>query len=179
MANDVGRAKNYMSGERSARSGTSRKPRSGESQGRDEQRRFLDTNILVYLFDTDSPGKKATVTGLFETEGTSGLLILSTQVLQEFYVVVTRKLARPLAPAVAEQAVHDFATLPVRQVTPALILSAIRRSIESRLSFWDALVIETAIDAGATVLLSEDLQDGQVFEGVRVVNPFVGVSTFG
>ncbi len=62
---------------------------------------------------------------------------------------------------------------------PALILLAIRRSIESRLSFWDALIVETAIDAGATVLLSEDLQEGQVFEGVRVVNPFVGVSTFG
>ncbi len=93
--------------------------------------------------------------------------------------MVTRKLARPLAPAVAEQAVHDFATLPVRQVTPALILSAIRRSIDSRLSFWDALIVETAIDAGATVLLSEDFQDGQVFEGLRVVNPFVGVNTFG
>ncbi len=81
MAHDGGRAKNYMGGERSARSGTSRKPRTGESQKRDVQRRFLDTNILVYLFDTDSPGKKATVTGLFETGGASGSLILSTQVL--------------------------------------------------------------------------------------------------
>ena len=107
-----------MNGERSARSGTSRKPRSGESQGRDEQRRFLDTNVLVYLFDIDAPEKKAAVTGLFESEGASGLLILSTQVLQEFYVVVTRKLARPLAPEVAEQAVRDFATWPVRQVAP-------------------------------------------------------------
>jgi predicted nucleic acid-binding protein len=168
-----------MNGERSARSGTSRKPRSGEPQGRDEQRRFLDTNILVYLFDTDAPEKKATVAGLFEREGASGLLILSTQVLQEFYVVVTRKLARPLSPETAEQAVRDFATLPVRQVTSAHLLSAIRRSIQSRLSFWDALVVETAVDAGATVLLSEDLQDGQVFEGVRVVNPFGSVSTFG
>jgi predicted nucleic acid-binding protein len=70
------------------------------------ERRFLDTNILVYLFDTDSPKKKATVTGLFEREGASGLLILSTQVLQEFYVVVTRKLARPLSPEVAERAVR-------------------------------------------------------------------------
>jgi hypothetical protein len=118
VAHDVGRAKSYMGGERSARSGTSRKPRTGESQKRDEQRQFLDTNILVYLFDTDLPGKKATVTGLFETGGASDLLILSMQVLQEFYVVITCKLARPLAPAVAEQAVHDFATLPVRQVHP-------------------------------------------------------------
>jgi predicted nucleic acid-binding protein len=141
------------------------------------ERRFLDTNVLVYLFDIDAPEKKAAVTGLFEREGASGLLILSTQVLQEFYVVVTRKLARPLAPEVAEQAVRDFATWPVRQVTPALILSAIRRSIASRLSFWDALIVETAIDAGATAILTEDLQHGQVIDGVRVVNPFASVST--
>ncbi|MGH8652177.1 MAG: PIN domain-containing protein [Gammaproteobacteria bacterium] len=168
-----------MNGERSAGSGTSRKPRSGESQGRDEQRRFVDTNILVYLFDMDAPEKKATVVGLFERAGASGLLVLSTQVLQEFYVVVTRKLARPLSPEAAEQAVRYFATLPVRQVTPALILSAIRRSFQSRLSFWDALVVETAVDAGATVILTEDLQHGQVIDGVRVVNPFASVSTFG
>jgi predicted nucleic acid-binding protein len=143
------------------------------------ERRFLDTNVLVYLFDADAPEKKTAVTELFERDGASGLLILSTQVLQEFYVVATRKLAGPLAPEVAEQAVRDFATLPVRQVTPALILLAIRRSIESRLSFWDALVVETAIDAGATVILTEDLQDGQVIDGVRVVNPFAGTSTSG
>jgi predicted nucleic acid-binding protein len=65
--------------------------------------------------------------------------------------------------------------LPVRQVTPALILSAIRRSIDSRLSFWDALIIETAIDARANEIVTEDLQDGQVFDGVRVVNPFASV----
>lgn len=143
------------------------------------ERWFLDTNVLVYLFDVDSLRKKAVATELFEKAGASGSLILSTQVLQEFYVVSTRKLARPLAPEVAEQAVRDFAALPVRQVTPALILLAIRRSIESRLSFWDALVVETAIDAGATVILTEDLQDGQVIDGVRVVNPFLGVGTFG
>lgn len=168
-----------MNGERSAGSGTLHKPRSGESQRRDEQRRFVDTNILVYLFDMDAPEKKATVAGLLEREGASGLLVLSTQVLQEFYVVATRKLARPLSPEAAEQAVHDLATLPVRQVTSALILSAIRRSIQSRLSFWDALIVETAVDAGATVILTEDLQHGQVIDGVRVVNPFAGVSTFG
>jgi predicted nucleic acid-binding protein len=141
------------------------------------ERRFLDTNVLVYLFDADSPEKKATITGLFERDGASGLLILSTQVLQEFYVVITRKLARPLSPEVAEHAVRNFATLPVRQVTPALILSAIRRSIESRLSFWDALIVETAIDAGATVILTENLHHGQVIDGVRVVNPFASVVT--
>nr|MBS0019978.1 PIN domain-containing protein [Gammaproteobacteria bacterium] len=143
------------------------------------ERRFLDTNILVYLFDADSPEKKTAVTGLFETEGASGSLILSTQVLQEFFVAVTHKLARPLPPEIAEQAVRDFSTLPVRQVTPALILSAIHRSIESRLSFWDALIVETAIDAGAAAILTEDLQHGQVIGGVRVINPFVSISTSG
>jgi predicted nucleic acid-binding protein len=141
------------------------------------ERRFLDTNILVYLFDADSPEKKTAVSGLFATEAASGSLILSTQVLQEFYVVVTRKLARPLAPEIAAQAVRNFAKLTVRQVTPVLILSAVHRSIESRLSFWDALIVETAIDAGATVILTEDLQHGQVFGGVQVINPFVSIRT--
>lgn len=136
------------------------------------ERRFLDTNILVYLFDADALEKKPVVTALFEAEGASGSLILSTQVLQEFYVVATRKLARPLAPEVAEQAVRDLSRLPVRQVTPALILLAVRRSIESQLSFWDALIVETAIDAGASAILTEDLQHGQVIGGVRIFNPF-------
>lgn len=137
------------------------------------ERRFLDTGILVYLFDADSLEKKTAVTALFKTEGGSGSLILSTQVLQEFYVVATRKLARPLAPEIAEQAVWDFATLPVRQVTPALILLAIRRSTESQLSFWDALIVETVVDAGASAIRTEDLQHGQVIGGVRVINPFI------
>jgi predicted nucleic acid-binding protein len=132
--------------------------------------RFLDTNVLVCLFDADAPAKQATARALL----TQGPLILSTQVLSELYVTVTRKLGKPLDPAHASRAVADLCAFPVRDVTASLVLAAIRRSRESQLSYWDALVVETAIDAGARVLLTEDLQTGQVIGGLRVENPFPG-----
>ena len=92
--------------------------------------------------------------------------------LQEFYVTVTRKLARPLDPTAATEAVTRFAELPLVQIDGKLILSAIHRSRDSRLSFWDALVVQAAIEGHANTLYSEDMQDGQIFDGVRVINPF-------
>jgi len=132
--------------------------------------KFLDTNVLVYLFDDDAPDKQSRARELLEAEADN--LVLSTQVLGEFYVTVTRKLARPLGPALARQAVDDLCALPVRQVRAGLVQAAVRRCNTSQLSYRDALIVETAIDAGAAALLTEDLQDGQVFDGLRVVDPF-------
>ena len=81
--------------------------------------------------------------------------------LQEFYVTVTRKLARPLNPTAATEAVTRFAELPLVQIDGKLILSAIHRSRDSRLSFWDALVVQAAIEGHANTLYSEHMQDGQ------------------
>ena len=131
--------------------------------------RFIDTNVLVYLFDTDAPAKQAAAREIIA----AGRLVLSTQVLSEFYVTVTRKLARPLDSANASRAVADLCALPVRDVTPSLVQSAIRRCTTDRLSYWDALVVETALEAGATLLLTEDLQQGQAFGALRVHNPFL------
>lgn len=131
--------------------------------------RFIDTNVLVYLFDRDSPAKQATARELVSAGG----LVLSSQVLSEFYVTVTRKLAQPLDPAQADRAVADLCALPVRSVTANLVRAAIGRSRAAQLSYWDALIVETALDAGATVLLTEDLQHGQVIGGLRVQNPFL------
>jgi predicted nucleic acid-binding protein len=97
---------------------------------------------------------------------------LSTQVLQEFYVSVTRKLATPLDPEAAFQAVQDLAAFPIVQIDPSLILLAIQRSRKAKVSFWDALILEAALAAGATLLYSEDFQDGAVFGGLRIANPF-------
>ncbi len=133
---------------------------------------FLDTNILVYLFDADAPTKQRRVRDLLSNQALQARLVLSTQVLQEFYVSVTRKLATPLEPPVAAQTVWDLATWPVIQIDPGLILSAIARSQTARLSFWDALIVEAALSGGATALYSEDLQDGLVIEGMRISNPF-------
>ena len=133
---------------------------------------FFDTNVLVYLFDTDSPGKRKQGRALFKQHADAGDILLSTQVLQEFYVTVTRKLARPLDAAAATEAVMRFAELPLVQIDGKMILAAIHRSRDSRLSFWDALVVQAAIEGHADTLYTEDMQDGQTFDGVRVVNPF-------
>jgi predicted nucleic acid-binding protein len=134
---------------------------------------FLDTNVLVYLFDSDAPAKQSRAREILSSRALRGHLILSTQVLQEFYVSVTRKLAVPLEPETAAQAVRGLATLSVVQIDPPLILAAIARSETARLSFWDALIVEAARAGGAAQLYSEDLQDGLVIDNIRIINPFV------
>ena len=137
-----------------------------------KERVFLDTNVLVYLFDADDPAKQRRVQALLSDRELRAQLILSTQVLQEFYVSVTRKLGTPLDPEAAFQAVQDLAAFPVVQIDPPLILLAIQRSRKAKVSFWDALILEAALAAGATRLYSEDFQDGAVFGGLRIANPF-------
>ena len=131
---------------------------------------FIDTNVLVYLFDAGSPGKQARARSLLEEVGDSA--IVSVQVLGEFYVAVTRKLKRPLPADQAQAAVDALCELQVRPLHEVLVKAAIQRSNVSRLSYWDALIVETAVEAEATILLTEDMQNGQRFDGLRVVNPF-------
>jgi len=135
---------------------------------------FFDTNVLVYLFDADSPDKRKRARALFQAHAGAGDILLSTQVLQEFYVVVTRKLARPLDAAAAAEAAENFAELPMVNIDSRLILSAIHRSRGSRLSFWDALIVQAAIEGHASTLYSEDMQHGLTLDGLKVVNPFLG-----
>ena len=132
--------------------------------------KFVDTNVLVYLFDADAPAKQARARELLHEE--KDRLVVSVQVLGEFYVTVTRKLADPLTPEAAAQAVDELCRFQVRAVHPGLVRAAVRRSQFSSTSYWDALIVETALDAGADVLFTEDLQDGQEIDGLRVVNPF-------
>lgn len=134
---------------------------------------FLDTNILVYMFDRDSPVKRATARKIFRSEGAVGNLVLSTQVLQEFYVSVTRKLALPLRPESAYRAMRHLSTLPLVAIDSPLVLSAIRRSQQLSLSFWDALIVESALQCGAARVWTEDMQHGQVIDGLRIENPFL------
>ena len=131
---------------------------------------FVDTNVLVYAFDDDSPDKRKTARRLLRDKADQ--LVLSTQVLGEFYVTVTRKLGKPLPANRAVEALDALCALSVRGLAPPLVRSAVRRSASSQVSYWDALIIESALDAGAAVLLTEDLQHGQQFEALRVVNPF-------
>lgn len=134
---------------------------------------FLDTNVLVYLFDRSAPRKQARARELLEVEGVAGRLALSTQVLQEFFVSVTRKLARPLPPEEAERAARNLTILPVIQVDIEMLLRAMAGSRRHRLSFWDALIVEAALAGGCQLLLSEDLQHGRQIGGLRIENPFL------
>lgn len=131
---------------------------------------FVDTNVLVYLFDSDAPARQAIARDLVDNHAAK--FVLSPQVLGEFFVVVTRKLDKPLSPERGLEAVDKLCHFRVRPVNAQLARQAVRRSVSSRLSYWDALIVETALDAGAVTLLTEDLQHGQEFAGMRVVNPF-------
>jgi len=137
-------------------------------------RSFFDSNILVYMFDEDAPVKKAQAQELLQKETEAGRTLVSTQVLQEFYVAVTRKLKLPLQAEVAEEVVHNLAVLPVVEISRSHILAAISRSRRWQVSFWDALILEAAINGGASVLYSEDLQHAQVVEELTIENPFQG-----
>jgi predicted nucleic acid-binding protein len=133
---------------------------------------FFDSNILVYVFDRSSPHKREIARGLLKDHAAKGDILMSTQVLQEFYVTVTRKLKPSLGPDEAALAVAGLADLPTVQIDNLLIQSAIRRSQASQLSFWDGLIVQAALAGGASTLYSEDLQDGQVFDCLKVKNPF-------
>ena len=132
-------------------------------------RTFVDTNIFVYAFDADEPAKRDVALGVIRDTPD---LVISTQVLGEFFVAVTRKLARPLPEAVAAAAVEEMTTLPVVPTDLTLVRSALATARLHQLSYWDALVVEAAATAGCDRLLTEDLADGAELRGVRIENPF-------
>jgi predicted nucleic acid-binding protein len=133
---------------------------------------FFDTNVLVYLYDTDSPQKQDKAEALLEEYGGSGNAFLSTQVLQEFYVNVSRKFARRLSHEEAFQATENLSRLPVVQVDVSLILGAISLGKQLQVSFWDSLIIQAALRARCQRLLTEDLQHGRVIGDLRIEDPF-------
>lgn len=135
-------------------------------------RTFLDTNVLVYAFDSAEPRKKERALAVLEQAPDPNALVISTQVLQEFFVAVTRRLETPLDHETAARAVEDLTALPVVVTGPETVLAAVRRCGTASLSFWDALIVEAALGAGCATLLTEDLQDGRSFGPLAVVNPF-------
>jgi predicted nucleic acid-binding protein len=135
-------------------------------------RTFFDTNVLVYLFDEDSPSKQARARELFSDQARSGRIVLSPQVLQELYVTVTRKLARPLSAEEALSSLTQLSVLPLVAVDGALILRAVQLHQRDSLSFWDALIVQAALEGNCKTLLSEDMQHGRRFGDLLVQNPF-------
>lgn len=137
-----------------------------------ELKTFVDTNVLIYAHDASEAVKQPVARAALDRLWGARSGTLSTQVLQEFYNVATRKLALPMTRAEAREIVDLYSAWPVVVLDPALILSASRLEEEHQLSFWDALVFEAARVAGAERLLTEDMQHGRVIEGIRIENPF-------
>lgn len=133
----------------------------------------MDTNVLVYAYDASETIKQPIARALLEQLWASHSGTVSTQILQEFYYTVTRKVPSRLAPAEARDIVGLYSAWPVVLIDPSLILSASRVEEAHQVSFWDALVLEAARVAGAGRLVSEDMQHGRVIEGVLIVNPFL------
>lgn len=134
---------------------------------------FVDTNILVYAHDCDAGEKHERARMLLDRLWDSGQGVLSTQVLQEFCINIRRKVANPLPIEELRLVLRDYQTWEVVTNTPASILAALDIESRYKTSFWDALILQAAETAGATVLYSEDLARNQFYGAVRVVNPLV------
>lgn len=133
---------------------------------------FVDTNVLIYAHDLDAGEKREAAAALLRDLWEREAGLLSTQVLQEFYVNVTAKIRQPLSPATARGVMENYLSWPVQTNGPGTILFASEIQERHRLSFWDAMIVAAAAEGGAKTLYSEDLNHGQVIEGVRVQNPF-------
>ena len=130
---------------------------------------FIDTNILVYAMDAFDPIRQKRCRELLSTLNADTKGVISTQVMQEFYVTATRKLRAD--PLVVKQLLNAFERFDTVIVTPEMIKEAIDCSILNRLSLWDALIVVAAESARCESIWTEDLNDGQIIRGVRVVNP--------
>lgn len=137
-------------------------------------RTFVDTSVLIYAHDLDAGAKHAIANSVLRQLWAERAGVLSLQVLEEFYVNVTRKIGRPLAKDLARRVVEAYSIWCV-ETTPAEIAAAFRIEDESRIGFWDAMIVSSAAKSGATRILSEDLNPGQRIAGIPVENPFSGV----
>jgi len=137
---------------------------------------FLDTNILVYAFEKASSPKKRVAERLVNELIDQDRLRLSTQVLQELFVTLTPKASHPCPVDEALAVLDDLAAWPVMVIDVSAIRAAARLAVQARLSFWDSLIVVAAARAGASILYTEDLNDGQEILGVRAKNPFQSLS---
>jgi predicted nucleic acid-binding protein len=133
---------------------------------------FVDSNVLVYAFDAEAGRRHETAAALVQRGWEDQCAVISTQVLQEFYDVVTRRLKKPMSPTAARSAVAAFGAWQVEVIRVPTIIQAASLAERYRIAFWDGLIIAAAAQGGTRTLLTEDLQDGALIGGVRIRNPF-------
>ncbi len=137
-----------------------------------DSRIFLDTNILIYAYDVSAKDKHGKARDILLGLWDSGLGVLSTQVLQEFFVMSTQKIPSPLDIKAAKEIVNDLLLWNIVVNHGDIIIKAIDLHERHKLAFWDAMIVEAAARGGAKTLLSEDLSHGRIINGIKIINPF-------
>lgn len=131
---------------------------------------FFDTNVLLYVYSSADPGKQAKALALYREHAQQGRMLLSTQVVQEFFVCASRKLTLP--PQLVREIVLTLLDSPLITVGPFHIRAAMENVDRYKISFWDGLIVAAAEAGGAELLYTEDLNDGQQYGAVLARNPF-------
>jgi predicted nucleic acid-binding protein len=137
-----------------------------------EGRFFVDTNIFVYAYDISAGEKHNKAKEILKDLWSRGHGITSTQVLQELFVTLTRKIAKPIDVITAREIVKDFLKWKIVIVDGDIILEAIDIHREHRYSFWDSVIVAAAVQGGAGTVLSEDLSDKHKIKGTVIRDPF-------
>jgi len=133
---------------------------------------FVDTNVLIYAHDLDAAGKRDKASSVLRELWSERSGVLSVQVLQEFYVNATQKIPRPLSREAARMVVSSYAVWCI-DTTASEIAAAFQIEDRSKIGFWDALIVAAALKAGASRIVSEDMNPGQMIAGIRIENPFL------
>ncbi len=135
-------------------------------------RTFVDTNVLIYAHDVQAGRKQEKAAQILGDLWEARNGVLSTQVLQEFYVNVTKKIPSPLKRSTARDIIRQYSVWPVIQPDADMIVRASELEESHQLSFWDAMIVAAARQAGAARILTEDLNHGEIIDGVTIENPF-------
>jgi predicted nucleic acid-binding protein len=133
---------------------------------------FLDSNIIVYAYDTHEPEKLVKAQSLLKSLIIQESAVVSSQVLGEFFVVVTQRIKEPLSADEAMEIIEVLSVLPVAEIDLSLVKRAIETHKVYGISYWDSLIVAAAEGTGCHKLLSEDLNNGQEYNGIVVENPF-------
>jgi predicted nucleic acid-binding protein len=134
---------------------------------------FVDTNILIYAHDLSAGDRHIKASAIIESLWEAETGVISTEVIQEFYVAVTRKIKNPLKLAEAREIIRNYLAWPVQINDPKTTIRAYEIEEKSSLSFWDALIVAAALRLQAKKIISEDLNHGQIIEGILIENPLL------
>jgi predicted nucleic acid-binding protein len=133
---------------------------------------FVDTNILVYAHDLSAGDRHAKASAIIESLWETETGVTSTQVLEEFYVTLTRKIRNALKPNEAREIIRNYIAWPVQINDPETTIRASEIEEKNILSFWDAMIVAAALRLQAQKIITEDLNHGQIIEGILIENPF-------